>query len=583
MILRALFVSVLASLAFATTASAATLYAPAYFGPADNINVFTTASDGGLTPLAGSPFTVGAPLPNARGIGAMALTPDGLRGAVSYYFNGGAQGLSIGAGGDVAAAQPVVGTHQGQGLAVTPDGRFAYHGIYSATQGIDAYSIGSDGSLTAITGSPFYTATEMHDVAVAPDGSHAYASDGSSVRPFTIGADGSLTAMPAHVALGASNLQFTSDGRFLLVQVGSQTIGAMPVQPDGSLGAIVNTVTVGSTAVYVFTTSPDGRFMYAVDFNGDTLGQNANGDNQYSLNTYAIAGDGTLTLAGAGSTLPFRGRAIGISPDGRHAYLGTGSKIAVATLNANGVAGPFREVGDWNSGEAIPFIFKPVNAGAAQFAFSATKTPLTLDFSGAASTAPDGTVESYSWQFGDATSTSGPQPTTRHRFPAAGVYEVTLTATNEGCAARSLYNGHTTICNGSPAAAKTLRVDTPPWITSLKVSPSTIGSKTKIKFKLTEAATVTFAVQRPTTGRTVNGSCKKQTSKNRKAKKCTRWVTVGKKFTAKGKAKKTNSVKFTGSVKGRKLPRGSYRFSATGKDKAKGVGPAKTVKFKIRR
>ena len=55
----------------------------------------------------------------------------------------------------------------------------------------------------------------------------------------------------------------------------------------------------------------------------------------------------------------------------------------------------------------------------------------TVKFDGSGSTDADGTIVSYSWNFGDAKSGSGVKPT--HVYIAKGIYTVTLTVTdNDG-------------------------------------------------------------------------------------------------------------------------------------------------------
>jgi hypothetical protein len=89
---------------------------------------------------------------------------------------------------------------------------------------------------------------------------------------------------------------------------------------------------------------------------------------------------------------------------------------------------------------------------------------------------------------------------------------------------------------------------------------------TTLSFSLSEAATVRIAIQRRHSGRRKGGRCVAPTRKLRKAKKCTRYVTVGA-LSRSGRAG-TNRVAFTGRLKGRALARGSYRFSITATDAA---------------
>ena len=57
--------------------------------------------------------------------------------------------------------------------------------------------------------------------------------------------------------------------------------------------------------------------------------------------------------------------------------------------------------------------------------------PLTVTFSGAGSSDPDGTIASYSWNFGNSTTATG--PSAQGIFATAGTYTVTLTVTdNQG-------------------------------------------------------------------------------------------------------------------------------------------------------
>jgi len=68
----------------------------------------------------------------------------------------------------------------------------------------------------------------------------------------------------------------------------------------------------------------------------------------------------------------------------------------------------------------VASISADVEAGAA---------PLAVTFSGAASTDPDGSISTYTWDFGDGASGSGEQVT--HTFEPAGLYVVTLTVTDD--------------------------------------------------------------------------------------------------------------------------------------------------------
>jgi PKD repeat protein len=78
--------------------------------------------------------------------------------------------------------------------------------------------------------------------------------------------------------------------------------------------------------------------------------------------------------------------------------------------------------------------------------------PLVVAVSGAASTDADGTINAYSWHFGDGTSAVG--VAAEHTYTAVGEFVITLTVTdNRGASASIRANvvatGSTAVYNGS--------------------------------------------------------------------------------------------------------------------------------------
>jgi PKD repeat protein len=65
-------------------------------------------------------------------------------------------------------------------------------------------------------------------------------------------------------------------------------------------------------------------------------------------------------------------------------------------------------------------------------AFSANCAALACSFNAGASHDPDGTIATYSWTFGDGTSSQSTTPTATHTYTAAGNDVVTLTVTDNG-------------------------------------------------------------------------------------------------------------------------------------------------------
>ena len=63
---------------------------------------------------------------------------------------------------------------------------------------VSAYSIGANGALTPVPGSPFAAGDEPGSVAVDPTGEFAYVTneDDDNVLAYSIGANGALTPVP---------------------------------------------------------------------------------------------------------------------------------------------------------------------------------------------------------------------------------------------------------------------------------------------------------------------------------------------------------------------------------------------------
>jgi hypothetical protein len=111
-------------------------------------------------------------------------------------------------------------------------------------------------------------------------------------------------------------------------------------------------------------------------------------------------------------------------------------------------------------------------------------------------------------------------------------------------------------------------------LTSLSVAPKAFrplkrgaavvsASKAKrgatVRYALTGAATVAFAVERALPGRVVGGRCRKQTPANRGKRRCTRFKTLRGGFSHQG-ASGPNRFRFSGRLRSRALRPGRYRL-----------------------
>jgi hypothetical protein len=99
----------------------------------------------------------------------------------------------------------------------------------------------------------------------------------------------------------------------------------------------------------------------------------------------------------------------------------------------------------------------------------------------------------------------------------------------------------------------------------------------KVSYRLSEAATVNFKLEKKLVGRKVGRKCVKQTKKNKTRKRCPRFKQI-KKFNGPGK-KGLNKVTLPG---GKKLKAGTYRLTITARDAA-GNETTKKISFKVKK
>ncbi len=117
-------------------------------------------------------------------------------------------------------------------------------------------------------------------------------------------------------------------------------------------------------------------------------------------------------------------------------------------------------------------------------------------------------------------------------------------------------------------------------VSAKRKSMAKVKVGTKVSYRLSEAATVAFVVERKTTGRRASGKCRPKTRKNAKKARCTRYVKVPGSFTVNGQAGE-NTFTFRGRMGGKALKPGSYRLNGTATDPAKNASAPKRKAFKI--
>ena len=192
----------------------------------------------------------------------------------------------------------------------------------------------------------------------------------------------------------------------------------------------------------------------------------------------------------------------------------------------------------------------------------------------------------FNWAFGDGATASG--AATTHAYGATGSFDVTVTATdaaaNSSTATRTTaiavdsnpeFLGRIVLANARLRAAARGASAIP---TQRRRRRAPIG--TRVTFRLSEAASVRFTVERARPGRRVRGRCVKPTRRNRTRRKCTRYVRQRGSFSVAAGAGQTR-FRFTGRLRGRKLRPARYRLVAVATDDTGKRSAPKRARFTI--
>ncbi len=207
---------------------------------------------------------------------------------------------------------------------------------------VSVFSIDSgSGALTEVAGSPFFANANPTEIIITPIGGFVYVSNPGigTITAFTLGSDGTLTQVPgspfaslAGGGGGALGITVDNSGRFLYVanpsavnpqQSNSGNISGFTI--DSGTGALTRILgspfspTVGNSPTTV-TVDPSGRFVYAT-----TPGAS------FAIWCFAInPTSGQLTSV---TSSPFSQAAGGlfslIDPSGNYLYIGSSSPVGV--------------------------------------------------------------------------------------------------------------------------------------------------------------------------------------------------------------------------------------------------------------
>ena len=212
-----------------------------------NISIFSIDTRGILTPIAGSPFSFASLIaPNPQ---SLVMSPTAGLVYVSNGASGNISAFTIGANGTLTevAGSPFTAGANIAGLLIDPKGQFLYAADPGSSR-IAAFSIAASGVLSPVAGSPF--AADLGPVALAEDstGTFVFSANqaGASMNVFKV-ASGALTPVGPSVPLVSSG---TPSPDFVTIDVtntfvyvanqGTRNISGFTIHPDGTLTPLPN-------------------------------------------------------------------------------------------------------------------------------------------------------------------------------------------------------------------------------------------------------------------------------------------------------------------------------------------------------
>ena len=578
-----------------------------------------TRNAGGLLTYAGCIENTGSSLPCATssdglsGPRDVAVSPDGSNVYVSAFAPGSDtfRTLDRGPGGALTAGVhpcfngvsggpggcwSIGGFDDPRGIGLSTDGGSLYVADSATPGGITRFTRAANGGLAfggtysspAILSSPFrvsvspdgetvYTAGTLTGNIVwiprNPDGSLALGSADCIVDALAAGcggksAEGLAAARGVAVSPDGENVYVTSPTEDAVVtfnrSAGGTLISAGCVMDPGST-AVCGSTLPGLDGAANLVVSPDGENLYVASQDSD------------SVSAFSRGADGVLTAincvqnsggTACGNTAPGLDMPAGLalSPDGLNLYATSFNSDAVAWFGRNRT---------------------PACTGAS--ASTAAGTPVTVSLS---CTDANGDSLTRSVVMAPGYGSVGPvdQPlgsvTYTPNAGFAGTDSFTFTGSDGGASATPV-----TATISVNASSTT----TPVSLTGLKVVPKRFrrGSRlpkmakrvrtgAKIRFKLSEEATVKLSFKRKLRGRRVGKKCRRPTKRLSKRKRCTRLVGKGS-FKIGGLAGQ-NKVRFEGHLKSKhRLPVGRYLLTAKPTSSASVKGKAKSTSFALLR
>jgi 6-phosphogluconolactonase (cycloisomerase 2 family) len=194
-------------------------------GGSGTIDALAISPSGKVTPIPGAPFKLDTPL--------LPPPPGGINGPFS--------------------------------IGVTPNGRYLYTANFMS-QNVSGFKVAANGGLSPVPGSPFSMKGISDVLVISPNGRHVYVDTGTQIEGFRIAPNGSLvrpafTSVPADGGAYGHQISIAPDGRHVFASnFFANTITTYAVNGAGELTrtSAIPTVSVPQLA----SITPDSRYMY---------------------------------------------------------------------------------------------------------------------------------------------------------------------------------------------------------------------------------------------------------------------------------------------------------------------------------
>jgi YVTN family beta-propeller protein len=396
---------------------------------------------------------VGKPVAVGNALYSIAMTPDA---GTIYVGNGSDETVSAvdAETREVEATIPVAGNPDQ--LAVSPDGRRLF---VSPLRGERVTVV--DTATNEVVAEPAIGA-DASTIAVTPSGSQVWVGTESESIEILSGSTGKPTGKSIPLDGVPTELVFSPDGKTAYVALERGPVVVIDTGLDSVTDHIDAGVSISSMAM-----SPDGKSLYAAGVSAALM----------TIDTASGVVVGYTRLP-SGSV-----DHLAVTPDGKTAVVailrfGEGffgsaeTEIQTVNLQTGALDRSFQ-----TNGFPSALLFAPGQSPTAAFTAPDATATVPTAFSGAASSDPDGTIASWSWEFGDGGTATGVSPT--HTYSSPGIYTVKLSVTDEeGCGEEMIFTGRTAYCSGGTHLSVTHLVNVKPAPTPPSTAPSnrfTIG------------------------------------------------------------------------------------------------------------